>query len=66
MKIKKVRLISEMATSGITLIQLSEMSGVSRATISAVRNGKSCSFNTAAKIAKALHINVMDLIESED
>ena len=55
-----------MATSGITLIQLSEMSGVSRATISAVRNGKSCSFNTAAKIAKALHINVMDLIESED
>lgn len=66
MKIKKVRLISEMAMSGITLIQLSEMSGISRATISAIRNGKSCSFNTAAKIAKALHINVMDLIESED
>lgn len=56
---------AEMARSRITNDKLKEATGVSKATISAVRNGKSCSYNTAVKIAKALNLDVMELIESE-
>lgn len=56
---------AEMARNRLTNDKLKEISGISKATISAVKNGKSCSYNTAAKIAKALNIDVMELIESE-
>lgn len=56
---------AEMARNRLTNDKLKEISGISKATISAVKNGKSCSYNTAAKIAKALNIYVMELIESE-
>jgi len=55
----------EMAKQGITLIKLSELTGISRATLSAVKNGKTCSFKTAVNVAKVLNIEVMDFIESE-
>ena len=56
----------EMTRNRLTLNSLKEVSGVSRATISAVRNGKSCSMATAEKIAAALKINVTDLIEESE
>ena len=56
---------AEMARNRFTNDKLKVISGLSKATISAVRNGKSCSYNTAAKIAKALNLDVMELIESE-
>lgn len=65
MKISSKLMNINMAVNGYTLIQLAEVSKVSRATLSAVRNGKSCSYNTAAKIAKALNLDVVELIESE-
>mgnify|MGYP006065382255 FL=1 len=43
--------------------KLSELSGVSRATISYIRNGKSCSEEVARKIAKALNCDVTELLE---
>lgn len=46
-----------------TTLQLAEKSGVSRVTISGVRCGKSCSKDTAEKIAKALNVPVENLIE---
>lgn len=52
----------EMAIKGFTLVQLAEKSGVSRATLSAVKNGKSCSYDTAVKIAKALGVDVNEII----
>lgn len=52
----------EMAIKGFTLVQLAEKSGVSRATLSAVKNGKSCSYDTAVKIAKALEVDVNEII----
>lgn len=56
----------EMARNRLTNDKLKEVTGISKATISAVRNGKSCSYNTAVKIAKALNLDVMELIESEE
>ena len=52
----------EMAIKGFTLVQLAEKSGVSRAALSAVKNGKSCSYDTAVKIAKALEVDVNEII----
>lgn len=66
MKFDRIEMISEMARRDITVTRLAEISGVSKATISAVRCGKSCSFETAVKLAKALNLDVMELIESEE
>ena len=55
----------EMARYRLTNNSLKELTGVSKNTISAIRNGKSCSYDTANKIAKALQIGVNELIESE-
>lgn len=63
MKINRIMLISAMVSHNFTLLKLAELSGVSKATLSAVKNGKSCSFRTASKIAKALDLDVMELIE---
>lgn len=56
----------EMTRNSLTLDTLKKVSGVSRATLSAVRNGKSCSISTAEKIAAALKISVTDLIEESE
>lgn len=55
----------EMARNRLTNDKLKEVTGISKATISAVRNGKTCSFETAVKLAKALNLDLMELIESE-
>ena len=63
MKIKRTVLILNLIKKDLTLMKLSELTGVSKATISAVKNGKTCSFRTASKIAKALDLDVMELME---
>lgn len=52
-----------MAEKEIKTGELANSSGLARATISAVRGGKTCTFDTAVKIAKALNVPVTDLIE---
>lgn len=63
MKIKNTVLMLNLVKKGLTLMKLSELTGVSKATISAVKNGKTCSFRTASKIAKVLDLDVVELIE---
>ena len=63
MKIKRVKLITLMAEKEIKGIELAAAAGLARQTISAVRGGKSCDYDTAAKIAGALNVPVMDLID---
>lgn len=63
MKLNRITLLAAMVSHNFTLLKLAELSGVSKATISAVKNGKTCSFRTASKIAKALDLDVMELIE---
>lgn len=54
MRIDRVKLIAEMARRDINCNRLVELSGVSRMTITAVRSGKSCSKETAEKLAAVL------------
>lgn len=56
MRIDRVKLITEMARQDMTQLRLVELSGVSRATISGIQNGRSCSSKSAVKIADALNV----------
>lgn len=61
-RIDRVALIAEMARREMNCNQLVELSGVSRVTITSVRNGKSCSQETAEKLAAVLG---RDIIKKE-
>ena len=61
--INRVKLISIMAERRMSSIELSASAGISRSTITAVRNGKSCNEKTLGKIAAALGLDVAELLE---
>jgi len=61
MRINDAILAYEMRRRDLRQIQLSEISGVSRATISYIMCGKRCSSETAQKIAEALGVSVEHL-----
>ncbi|HJC73324.1 MAG TPA: helix-turn-helix transcriptional regulator [Candidatus Ruthenibacterium merdavium] len=63
MRIDRIKLISEMAIQEIKVGELSEKAGVSRVTISAMRSGKSCTKNSAIHVARALGVDVEELLE---
>lgn len=67
MKIDRKKMICSMLDAGMNNKQLSESSGVSITRISNIRNGNNTTYETAVKIAKALKIDVQELIgNSED
>lgn len=53
-RIDRVAMIAEMARRDINCNKLVELTGVSRVTVTSVRNGKSCSKETADKLASVL------------
>ena len=53
-RIDRVAMIAEMARREINCNRLVALSGVSRVTVTAVRNGKSCSKETADKLVAVL------------
>lgn len=63
MRIDRIKLVSELTRRDMTQAKLSELSGVSRATINYIKGGKSCSDEVGKKIAGALGIPVEKLIE---
>lgn len=65
MRIKKIRLAVAMAEQDMNFIKLSKACGVSRQTLSAINNGKSCKPDVAGKIARALGVDVTELIDEE-
>lgn len=65
MRINRKKLIVAMLDNNQSVLQLAQASGLSRVTISAVRCGKSCSKDTAEKIAKALGVPVENLIAED-
>lgn len=65
MRINRIKFVSELTRRDMTQSRLSELSGVSRATINFIKNGKSCSDKTVGKIAKALNVPVENLIDME-
>lgn len=65
MKVDKKKLVCAMIDNDLTNKELSKRSGVSLARVSNVRNGNNTTFETAAKIAKALSVPVQELIDFE-
>ena len=71
MRIDRVKLISEMARQDVTVKALAEKALVSRMTVSAMRAGqvmrcgKSVNDNSARHVARALGVDVADLLESK-
>lgn len=63
MRIDRVKLIAEMARQNLKVKDLSALAGVSRMTITSVRGGKSCSNNSALHIARALGVDVTEIME---
>lgn len=53
-KIDRVAFAAALARADLTVKQVAELSGVSRVTVSSVKTGKSCSQDTADKLAAVL------------
>lgn len=63
MKINVNKLLLAMARKQWNFKQLSAHCGVSRATLSSIKNGKTCGVVTLSKIAKALGVDITELLE---
>lgn len=59
-RIDRVSFAAEMARRDINCKRLVELSGVSRVTVTAVKNGKSCSEETAEKLVSVLGNNIIE------
>lgn len=66
MRLKIYILKNIMYEQELKLDDLHRLSGVSKATLSAVRNGKTCAYDTAVKIANGLNVDVEELIIKEE
>ena len=64
-RVNNITMRVEMARNRMTNSKLKEITGISKATVSAVRNGKSCSYETARKLDEALKVDISEFIESE-
>ncbi len=66
MRIDRVKLIAEMARQNLKVQELAERAAVSRVTITAMRGGKSCSYNSAQHVALALGVDVTEILEDKE
>lgn len=66
MRINRIKLVCELTRRDWTLKQLSETTGLSRNTLTAVKGGKSCTEATARAIANALRLPLDALTVKED
>jgi len=66
MRINRVKLVSEMTRKDMTVKRLAELARVSRATVTGVKTGKTCSQTTGDRIASALGVPVEELLEEEE
>ena len=65
MRIDRIKLISEMARQDIKTQELAEKAALSRATVTALRGGKSCNENSVRRVAQALGVPIEDLLENK-
>ncbi len=64
MRIDRFKLTMELMRQDMTQTQLAEKAGVSRVTVNGIKSGRSCSDEVGKKIAKALGVDVTEIIES--
>ena len=62
MKINKMKINGLMADAEITLKELSELTGISKQTLSTLKTRGTCATKTAGKIAKAFNIPVEEIL----
>lgn len=60
MRIDRVAFAAALARADLNMKRLAEKSGVSRVTITAVKSGKSCSKNTADRLAAVLGEEIIE------
>lgn len=65
LRIDRVKFAAALARKDVSVKRLSEIAGVSRVTVSSVKCGKTCSEETASKLARALGIDVQEIIALE-
>lgn len=63
MRLDKTKVLFVMAERDMYQKDLAELSGMSRGNLSTLINGKNCQPRTAFKIAKALNVNVEEILE---
>ncbi len=63
MRIDRVKLIAEMARRDMKVQELADKAAVSRATITALRGGKSCNENSIRRVAQVLGLPLESLLE---
>ena len=63
MRIDRVKFAAALARLDLNGNQLAEKAGVSRGTVTAVRTGKSCSAETADKLASVLGADILEVAE---
>ena len=63
MRIDRVKLVTELAKRDMTQKKLAEIAGISRAPVNYIRGGKNCSDEVGEKIAKALGVDITEIIE---
>ena len=63
MRIDRFKLTMELMRQDMTQTKLAEKAGISRATVNGIKSGRSCSDEVGKKIAKALGVDVTEIIE---
>lgn len=63
MRINRKKLVLAMMDADMNTKQVAERAKLSRATVCSVKSGKSCSEDTALRIAAALGVEVKKIIE---
>lgn len=63
MRIDRAKLVFELTKRDMKQVELANTVGISRATVNNICRGKSCSDEVANKIAKALNIDVTEIME---
>ena len=66
MRIDRIKLIAEMARQSVTSVDLAKKASVSRSTVTSLRGGKSCRENSIKHVARALGVQVEDLLEVKE
>lgn len=63
MRINRGEFAAALALADMNVKQLSEKSGISRATITSIKSGKSCSQETAERLAAGLNVPLSSIID---
>lgn len=65
MKISTQKLEIVMLKQGLSLMELAELAGISRQSLSTIRKRQTCRIETAKKLCTGLRCNIEDIVPAE-